>query len=140
MFENDFVQVNRNGHDVDVLVWDIAGVGVDYFYHLRRVAYVGTDVFVICYSPDKPESFQSILKQWIPEVGTTCHGASAIVVCCKADLRGRGPAEEVEEDVASEIVGTYDHGLKVVQYYEVSSYEHSATIDTIFSQALEICE
>ena len=49
--------------------------------------YSYTDVFVLCFAVDNPDSLSSIITQWVPEVRNICPNAPLILVCNKIDLR-----------------------------------------------------
>mmetsp|Transcript_17489 Transcript_17489/g.21177 ORF Transcript_17489/g.21177 Transcript_17489/m.21177 type:complete len:188 (-) Transcript_17489:118-681(-) len=95
---------------------------------LRRRVYRLTDVFLICFSPDSPNSYESIVHRWLPEISEYCPGVPAIIVCCKSDLRSsptsflNDESPYVDEDIASELVGLQSNGIQIKDYLECSAH------------------
>ncbi|XP_063050690.1 uncharacterized protein LOC134445570 [Engraulis encrasicolus] len=54
---------------------------------LRPLSYPQTDVFLLCFAVDSPESFQNISEKWALEVKHFCPGVPFILVATKAELR-----------------------------------------------------
>ena len=50
---------------VELALWDTAGQG-DYD-RLRHLSYPNTDVILMCFSIDSPDSLENILAKWFPE-------------------------------------------------------------------------
>lgn len=42
--------------------------GEDDYNNLRPLSYPDADVFIVCYSVERPESLKSVQEKWIPEV------------------------------------------------------------------------
>ena len=61
--------------------------GRDGYNQLRRLAYPDTDVFLICFSVDMPDSFNHIHEKWVPEVQHHCPNVPFLLVATKKDLR-----------------------------------------------------
>lgn len=53
----------------------------------RQLYYANTDVFLICFSIDQPESLRNIPVTWKREVSKFCPNAPIILVGTKQDLR-----------------------------------------------------
>lgn len=77
------VEVKVDDHPVQVTLCDTAGQ--DFLDPLRRLCYPDSDVFLLCFSVVKPETFKSIKYKWAPSF-TKSH-ASIVVVGTQADLR-----------------------------------------------------
>jgi GTPase SAR1 family protein len=54
--------------------------GQEDYDKLRSLSYPQTDVFLMCFSNLCPDSFESILKKWLPEVHRHCPGVPYILV------------------------------------------------------------
>ena len=70
---------------MDLSLWDTAGQ--EDYDRLRPLSYPHTDVILICFSIDSPDSLGNILEKWWPEVRHFCPNAPIVVVGTKADLR-----------------------------------------------------
>ena len=46
--------------------------------YLRKMTYLDTDVFIMCFSIDNPESLSNIETKWMPEVQRICPNGTAI--------------------------------------------------------------
>lgn len=77
--------VALDGRVHPLTLWDFSG-NEDYI-RLREHSYPETNVFVLCYSTDKRDSFVNIRKAWIPEVRFHCKYVPIVLVATKTDLR-----------------------------------------------------
>lgn len=91
--ENDVFNLNVDGTTVELEFCDT--VGEDDFDVVRPLAYPNTDVIVMCFSVDRPESLESIAKKWTPELRQHCPKAPIILVGNKKDLRHDQRIEEM---------------------------------------------
>lgn len=66
-------------------LWDTAGQ--EEYDRLRSISYPDTDVILMCFSIDSPESLENIPKKWTPEVKHFCPNVPIILVGNKKDLR-----------------------------------------------------
>lgn len=75
---------------VQLALWDTAGQ--DDFDRLRPLGYADSDVFLICFSLDNPDSLENVVEKWHPEVlQYTRHlRVPYILVGTKRDIRGPG--------------------------------------------------
>lgn len=53
----------------------------------RRHSYFGADVFIVCFSVVKPETFKNAQSRWIPEVRNLMGETPIILVGTQTDLR-----------------------------------------------------
>lgn len=70
---------------VELALWDTAGQ--EDYDRLRLLSYPDTDVIVMCFSIDLPDSLENIQDKWIPEVKHFCPNVPIILVGNKRDLR-----------------------------------------------------
>lgn len=77
------VEVQVNNSPIHVTLCDTAGQ--DSLDTLRQLSYPDCDVFLVCFSVVKPESFDSIKYKWAPKFTNTM--ASIILVGTQIDLR-----------------------------------------------------
>ena len=54
---------------------------------LRPVYYPETDVFLVIFSLDSPESFENVSERWLPEIAHHCPNTPYLLVGTKLDLR-----------------------------------------------------
>ncbi|CAL1277647.1 unnamed protein product [Larinioides sclopetarius] len=85
VFENYVADIEVDGKMVELALWDTAGQeGYD---RLRPLSYPDTNVILICFSIDCPDSLENIPEKWNPEVKHFCPDVPVIVVGNKKDVR-----------------------------------------------------
>ena len=57
------------------------------YERLRPLSYPQTDVFLLCFSVDDPNSFHNIRAEWVPEITHHCPQVNWVLVGTKTDLR-----------------------------------------------------
>ena len=86
-FENYVVDIEVDGKQVELALWDTAGQ-CDYdIVRQNNLTYPDTDVILICFSIDSPDSLENIPEKWTPEVKHFCPDVHIILVGNKKDLR-----------------------------------------------------
>ena len=85
VFENSVADVVLDKRHVELALWDTAGQ--EDYDRLRPLSYPDSDVVLLCFSVDRPESLESIGAKWSPEVEHFCEGIPKILVGLKTDLR-----------------------------------------------------
>ena len=68
-----------DGRSVELGLWDTAGE--EDYDRLRPLSYPQTDVFLLCFRADKPETLEHIRTKWYPETSHYCPEAKRILVC-----------------------------------------------------------
>ncbi|KAJ2784616.1 GTP-binding protein Rho1 [Coemansia javaensis] len=86
VFENYVVDVEVDGKQVELALWDTAGQ--EDYDRLRPLSYPDSHVILICFSIDSVDSLENVQEKWISEVIHFCQGLPIILVGCKKDLRG----------------------------------------------------
>ncbi|ESK83939.1 rho1p [Moniliophthora roreri MCA 2997] len=86
VFENYVTQVNFDGKEIELALWDTAGQ--EEYDRLRPLSYPESDVILIVFSIDFPTSLANVQDKWYPEVAHFCEGTPLILVGTKIDLRG----------------------------------------------------
>lgn len=61
--------------------------GLSKYDRLRALSYFKTNVVLICFSIDSPDSFDNVKTKWHPEIQQHCPAAQVILVGLKVDLR-----------------------------------------------------
>lgn len=119
------------GIPVSVTLWDTSRTGEDYD-RLRPMSYPQTDVFLVCFSVDSPESLDNVKTIWVPELRHYCPETPIVLVACKIDLREKSPSDLL----------TYEEGSKVAKELDLSYIETSARsregLQEGFATALEL--
>ena len=86
VFETDVSDIEVNGEMVELALWDTAGQ--EAYDRLRPLSYPDTDVVLMCFSIDSPDSLANVLEKWVPEVRHFCgQRVPLILVGNKIDLR-----------------------------------------------------
>jgi len=85
VFENYVADIEVDGKQIELALWDTAGQ--EDYDRLRPLSYPDTNVLLICFSIDSPDSLENVPEKWVPEVRHFCPGVPFVLVGCKADLR-----------------------------------------------------
>ncbi|KAJ3044105.1 GTP-binding protein Rho1 [Rhizophlyctis rosea] len=89
VFENHIkdVTIPDTNTTVELVLWDTAGQEEVGRYRLRSLYYPNSDVVVICYAIDSPDSLENVAENWIQEVRHFCPKIPVLLVGTKSDLR-----------------------------------------------------
>lgn len=63
IYEDPAIIVETGGRQVDMRVWDTRGSTDEWEDKLRPLAYYDTDVFLIAYAIDRPESLRNVKEK-----------------------------------------------------------------------------
>jgi Ras family protein A len=85
VFENYVADIEVDNMTVELALWDTAGQ--EDYDRLRPLSYPDTDVILMCFSIDSPDSLENIPEKWTPEVRHFCPNVPIILVANKKDLR-----------------------------------------------------
>ncbi|XP_074050993.1 rho-related GTP-binding protein RhoB [Macrotis lagotis] len=85
VFENYVADIEVDGRQVELALWDTAGQ--EDYDRLRPLSYPDTDVVLLCFSADSPDSLENVPEKWVPEVRHFCPSVPIILVANKKDLR-----------------------------------------------------
>jgi len=85
VFENYVADIEVDCKQVELALWDTAGQ--EDYDRLRPLSYPDTDVILMCFSIDSPDSLENIPEKWTPEVRHFCPNVPIILVGNKKDLR-----------------------------------------------------
>ena len=77
-FEGYVADIEVDGKQVELALWDTAGEK-DY-NKFRQLSYPDTDVILMCFSIDSPDSLDNIPEKWTPEVKHFCPNVPIILV------------------------------------------------------------
>ncbi|XP_030627127.1 rho-related GTP-binding protein RhoB-like isoform X1 [Chanos chanos] len=119
VFETDIADIEVDSKQVLLALWDTAGQ--EDYDRLRPLSYPDTDVILMCFSVDSPDSLENIPEKWVPEVKHFCPDVPIILVANKKDLRNdesvrtelsRLKQEPVKTEVGRAMavrIGAYDY-------------------------------
>ncbi|XP_016300732.1 rho-related GTP-binding protein RhoB-like [Sinocyclocheilus anshuiensis] len=85
VFETYVADIEVDSKRVQLALWDTAGQ--EDYDRLRPLSYPDTDVILMCFSVDSPDSLENVLEKWVPEVKHFCPNVPVILVANKKDLR-----------------------------------------------------
>jgi small GTP-binding protein len=88
---------------------------------LRKLNYVGSNVFLLFFSIDKPESFKNIKEIWVPELNHYCPHVPIILVGSKIDTRNDILLKDKSNLIKTSEGIEMAKSLNCVAYYEISS-------------------
>ena len=112
VFENYVSDVEVDGRHVELALWDTAGQ--EDYDRLRPLSYPDSNVILICFAIDSPDSLDNVQEKWISEVLHFCQGVPILLVGCKTDLR-HDPKTIEELKRTSQRPVTSDEGQAVAQ-------------------------
>lgn len=85
VFENYVTDCRVDGRSVELALWDTAGQ--EDYERLRPLAYAKSNVILIGFSVDNPDSFENVRHKWVDEARERCPDVPIILVGLKKDLR-----------------------------------------------------
>ncbi len=78
-------RINVDGKTVHLEFFDTIGDPI--YDRYRPLSYTQTDVIVMCFSIDSPNSLENVVEMWVPEMSHFCPNIPIILVGNKKDLR-----------------------------------------------------
>ena len=85
VFDNYSALTTLDKKIFNLSLWDSAGQ--EDYDHLRPLSYPQTDVFLVMFSVISHNSFENVVKKWLPEIRHHCPTAAILLVGTKSDLR-----------------------------------------------------
>ncbi|XP_021247835.1 ras-like GTP-binding protein rhoA [Numida meleagris] len=79
--------IEEDGKEMKLFLFDMSGKDEVSYRNLRSVFYEDTNVILICFSVDRPDSQQNVLDLWVPEIKLFCPTVPIILVATKIELR-----------------------------------------------------
>lgn len=119
VFENYVADVEVDGRKVELALWDTAGQ--EDYDRLRPLSYPDSNVILICFSVDSPDSLDNVVEKWISEVLHFCQGVPIILVACKSDLRNDPNTIEMLRQQQQQPVSTSE-GQAIAQKIGAAEY------------------
>ncbi|XP_061387535.1 uncharacterized protein LOC133322570 [Musca vetustissima] len=113
------------GEYLDILLCDTKGAKE--FDRINRLSYPNTDVFVICFSVDRPDDLCYVHLKWLPEIREHCPGSVPIIlVATKVDMRNA-----IQETPRRWCV-TKEQGRRMAKMIEATYYIECSAMDDEF--------
>ena len=124
-------QLTVNKRSIKLSLWDTAGQ-IEYD-RIRPLAYPDTDVFLLCFALDCPDSFVNIQEKWFPEVKHFCPRTPVLLVGTKKDMRCNFTAkhEHISTEEGKHLAKKHD----MFDYVECSA-STSAGVREVFETAV----
>lgn len=124
--------------EIKLDLWDTAGQ--EEYERLRTLSYPNTNVFLVCFSVDSPDSFDNVRTRWINEIRHFQATTPVLLVGLKTDLRHDEATLARLEDLGRKVT-TAAQGQKLartihaVKYVECSSLTQNG-LKEVFSEAI----
>jgi len=131
--------LDKEGKPLRVDFIDTAGV--EDFARLRTSSYVGTNVFLLCYSVSSPSSFANVSKKWCQEISAHCPKALIVLAATKVDLReDKATIETLKgkklKPITTEQGRNKKKEINAVAYVECSS-KQSKNVKGVFEEVVK---
>jgi len=139
VFDGGYVgAIKVDDKTVELAFWDT--IGDEQYDRLRPVSYQFTDVILMCFSIDSPDSLANVLKKWAPEVRHFCPDIPIILVGNKKDLRNDENTKTELSKMKQELVKSGDGSLmceriKAYTYLECSAKTKEGVRDVFTTAA-----
>ncbi len=133
VFDNFSANLIVDGRHVNLGLWDLAGQ--EEYVKMREVSYPQSDVVLLCFAVDSPDSMENVRHKWIDEVKKHLPDAPILLVGTKIDLREK---KAEAEDVATAVHGhALARDIGAEKYVECSAYTQE-NVTTVFEEAVRI--
>ncbi|KAF7721030.1 GTP-binding protein Rho1 [Apophysomyces ossiformis] len=119
IFDSFVKDITVDGKRVGLALWDTAGQ--EDFDRLRTLSYPDSDVVLIAFSVDSPESLENIPEKWLPEISKYCPGLPYLLIGCKKDLRN-DPAIVAELQKSSQAPVAFEQGASMAR--SIGAYKY----------------
>lgn len=126
VFETYVATIEVDNREVELALWDTAGQ--EDYDRLRPLSYPDTDVLLLCFSINSPDSLENIAERWIAEAKHFCPKVPILLVGLKKDLR-TDPEEIQRLEENKQKPTRVEDGEKMAErigavgYYECSAKE-----------------
>ncbi|VDM23676.1 unnamed protein product [Toxocara canis] len=85
VFETYVADITVRNKTVQLSLWDTAGQ--EDYDRLRPLSYPETDIFLLCFAIDSPDSMENINDKWLPEIRHYCPSVPIVLAGLKKDTR-----------------------------------------------------
>ncbi|KAL3320449.1 hypothetical protein Ciccas_000862 [Cichlidogyrus casuarinus] len=141
VFENYISDLEVDNKNVELALWDTAGQ--EDYDRLRPLSYPDTDVILIAFSIENPDTLANVEEKWVPEVKHFCPNTPILLVGNKKDLRNDAQVVNELRKYGMEPIST-QRGKEVAnrigacEYLECSAKTREGIID-VFQRAAQAC-
>lgn len=119
VFETYVKDIDVGKYTYEVSLYDTAGQ--DVYDRLRPLSYPDTDVFLVCFAVDSPDSLYNAYDKWTPEVKHFGPNVPFVLVGTKCDLReDQGTLERLRK--ARQEIVTHQDGHDMAKKMKASAY------------------
>ncbi|XP_031466806.1 ras-like GTP-binding protein rhoA [Phasianus colchicus] len=87
LFDTYATDIEEDGKEMKLFLFDVSEKDEASYRNLRSVFYEDTNIILICFSVDRPDSQQNVLDFWVPEIKLFCPTVPIILVATKIELR-----------------------------------------------------
>lgn len=119
VFETYVTDLKLDNLQFEISLYDTAGQ--DAYDRLRPLSYPDTDVMLVCFSVDLPDSLFNVYDKWVPEVRHFCPNIPIILVCSKVDLREDPKTISNLEKLRLHPI-THEEGLEMAERVKANGY------------------
>ena len=127
-----------DGEAIKLSLWDTAGQ--EEYDRLRPLSYPLTNIFLVCYSVMRRESYDNVSFKWVPEITHHEPKIPFILVGTKIDLR-RNNREEIEKlqviPLQTEDGETLANKIEAAGFVECSALTQDG-LKNVFDEAIRI--
>ncbi|CAO3651230.1 unnamed protein product [Mucor hiemalis] len=106
VFQSYVETIEFEGKILELALWDTAGQ--EDYDRVRPLSYLHTNVLLLCFAIDSPDSLDNVQEKWIEELNTYCFGVPIILVGCKKDLRKDVKTIEELQKISQKPVSTQE--------------------------------
>lgn len=140
VMDNFYRDIKVNNETISLIISDTAGQ--EEYDRLRVLSYVESDLVVICFSIERPDTLQNVASVWAPEVRKNLGSVPIVLVGNKHDLRHDPEtiaylAKHNQEPVSYQTARKVAKSIKAVEYIECSS-KRKYNVDEVFTTAARI--
>lgn len=136
VFENSTAVVPVESKMVELSLWDTAGQ--EDYDRLRPLSYLESNVILVCFALDKPQSLENVERKWATELDLYCGEVPRVLVGCKVDLRpALVTATLMDQYVTKQAAERVKERINAVAYIECSSLT-GHNVQNVFAQAARV--
>ncbi|XP_010128622.1 PREDICTED: ras-like GTP-binding protein RHO [Chlamydotis macqueenii] len=138
LFDTYSTDTEVDGKEMKLILFDVSGKNEVSYRNLRSVFYKDTDIILLCFSVDRPDSQQNILDVWVPEIKLLCPTVPIILVATKIELRGDEGIKKKLTTTGKEPINTMEGKALAASFGACAYLECSAKTKEGVDTALEI--
>lgn len=137
-FEKYAVTYNVGDYRTHFAIWDTSGAAA--YDTVRHLAYQDAKIFLLCFRVSDPDSLDSAVNKWYPEIRQHCDNTPVILCGCQNDLRNdietiSALAKEHKIPVTSEQAVAVSRQVGATTYVETSSRTSAKAVKDAFEVA-----